>query len=309
MSSLAPASLAVLLLLGPPSGEQPPVQSPKVSPTQPQPGDPAIAPAKIDSERATAEPAPGPEDPAGEPAIAPAETEPAPAETQPAETQPQPQPDGDLPSWQSEPVTPAGETGDQPVDEWGTPVEPEPDRGPPRGAGLYAAAGGLFGVIITRQWVTSLVCDDLYCGWRGNFDRALGLGVMGLAAGGGWLDGRRAAYLRHDAGEPPKRPTGRRAAGWTLFALGLGGLITDTVLYNLCYQQALGPYAEIEGFSYTCSPVISAVVTDFSTAFGAIGIGLGMSAESQLRARKKFDMSVAPWGGRGRVGLSLSGRF
>jgi hypothetical protein len=34
-----------------------------------------------------------------------------------------------------------------------------------------------------------------------------------------------------------------------------------------------------------------------------------MSAEGQLRHRKKYDLSVSPWGGRGQAGLSLGGRF
>ena len=94
----------------------------------------------------------------------------------------------------------------------------------------------------------------------------------------------------------------------------MAGLITDTVLYNLCYEQAKGPYTQLNGFSYTCSPVASVVVIDFSTLFGAVGIGLGMSAESQLKAQKKSgadkpSVSIAPYGGRGGMGLTLSGRF
>ncbi|PRQ03530.1 Agglutinin receptor precursor [Enhygromyxa salina] len=298
--------LAAALLLGPPSGDQrPPVQTPKVSPIQPQPGDPAIAPAHVETE-AAAEPTPMPADPTTpEPAIAD-EPEPAP------EPEPQPAPEPgptELPTWQSEPVVPADDGSPELLDEWGSPtlapVKPEPRRG----VGLYAAAGGLFGVLITRQWVTALSCDDPHCGHRGNADRVFGLALMGFAGGGGWLEGRRTAYLRHEADEPVKQPKGRRAAGWTLFAVGIGGLIADTALYNLCYERAVGPYTQVNGFRYTCSPITSVVVIDLSTALGAVGLGLGLSAESQLRNRKKYELSVAPWGGRGQAGLSLSGRF
>ena len=41
----------------------------------------------------------------------------------------------------------------------------------------------------------------------------------------------------------------------------------------------------------------------------ASGLGLALSAESQLKNRPKFDLSVSPWGGRGQVGLSVGGRF
>jgi hypothetical protein len=296
----AAQTLCVALLLGPPSGERPPVQSPAVSPVQPQPGEPAIAPAHVDHVAEQPEPLP------------PEQPQPDPATVEPAPTEPPPDENGALPSWQSDPLpSDRGDPADiPPVDEWGTPIEPPPPKpGPPKGGGLFGGAGAMLGVMVTRQWITALVCEDVYCGWRGNFDRVLSLGVMGLAAGGGWLHGRRRAYLQHEAGTPAKPPTGRRAAGWTLFALGFGGLIADTVLSNLCYQQAKGPYTQLSGFSYTCSPVASVVVVDISTLIGAVGIGMGMSAESQIRNRAKFDLAVSPYAGQGQAGLSLSGRF
>lgn len=305
MASALPL-LAVTLLLGAP------VQKPSVTPVQPEAGEAAIAPAHVDTEAAAAEPAGQPigAEPEPEPEVQPEpEPEPAPAEPAP----------GELPSWQADPVTPptggpppiGGDPSDLPlVDEWGMPIAPPPPpKGPPRGVGLFAAAGGLFAIMITRQWVTSLFCEDLHCGFRGNADRVMSLGVMGLAAGGGWLEGRHIEWKRGQADLPQKSVKGRRIAGWTLFAAGLGGLVTDTVLYNLCYEQALGPYTHIEGFSYTCAPDISAVVIDFSTLFGAVGIGLGMSAERQLRERARTELSLAPWGGRGQAGLTLTGRF
>ncbi|HLT35511.1 MAG TPA: hypothetical protein VK034_04475, partial [Enhygromyxa sp.] len=117
------------------------------------------------------------------------------------------------------------------------------------------------------------------------------------------------AWNRVEAGLPAKNPIGRRAAGWTMFALGLGGMIADTVLYHRCYDDARGPYTQIDGFRYTCSPVISVVTLDLSTLVGATGLGLALSGESQLRKRRKLDVSVAPWGGRGQAGLTLGGRF
>ncbi|KIG17453.1 hypothetical protein DB30_03154 [Enhygromyxa salina] len=300
---MASASLyfAVTLLLGPP------VQKPAVGPAEPATGEAAIAPAHVDSEAASS---PEP-DLSTDPEVGPIADPPADADPDPV---PEPLPDSganELPSWQSEPVPlPTGDPNDvQVVDEWGVPVVVPVDRGPAKGGGFYAAAGGLFGIMITRQWVTALTCSDVYCGNRGFVDRALSLGTMGFAAGGGWFDGRRAAWKEDRDGTGQKKLTGRRAAGWTLFALGVSGLIADTVLYNVCYDKALGPYTQLDGFSYTCSPVASVVVLDFSTLFGAVGMGLGMSAESQLKHRKKYELSVAPWGGHGQAGLSLSGRF
>lgn len=297
ISALVSPSVALALFLGPPA-ERPPVQSPSVSPTQPQPGEPAIAPAQIEGEAAIAE-SPAPIDSSTEP--------------EPQPTEPEPPPDGELPSWQSDPTEvppPSGDPSDVPyTDDWGTPVAPPEKTGPPKGGAFYAGAGILFGAMITKQWVMGLQCEDVYCGWRGHADRILGLGVMGMAAGGGWFDGRRAAFWAHDASKPAKPLTGRRAAGWTMFAVGLGGLLADSILYNVCYSSAVGPYTKIEGFSYTCSPVASVLIVDFSTLVGAVGLGLGMSAESQRKHRKKYEMSLAPWGGRGQAGLSLSGRF
>lgn len=298
-------SMALALLLGPPDAS-PPVQSPEtpaISPTQPLVGDPAIAPSHVEGERAATEPA------------APMPIEGPTPEPQPAE--PQPQPEGELPSWQRPTPTPSpgmqpaqGDPSDTPlVDEWGTPLPPPEKPIPPKGNGFYVGAGALFGVMITKQIAMGLMCDDVYCGWRGNIDRGLGLGVMGLAAGGGWFHGRRSAFLAHDAGKPAKPLTGRRAAGWTMFAVGLGGLLADAVLYNICYSSAIGPYTQLEGFTYECSPVASVVIVDFSTLIGAVGLGMGLSAESQRRHHKKYEMSLSPWGGRGQAGLSLSGRF
>jgi hypothetical protein len=132
---------------------------------------------------------------------------------------------------------------------------------------------------------------------------------MGFAGGGGWIQGKRVAWNREQAGKPVKNPVGRRAAGWTMFAVGLGGLLADAVLYNICYSSAIGPYTQLEGFTYECSPIASVVIVDFSTMIGAVGMGMGLSAESQRKFHKKYEMAVSPWGGRGQAGLSLSGRF
>lgn len=298
-SALIAPSVALALLFGP-AADRPPVQTPSVSPTQPQPGEPAIAPANLRGEAAIAEPAPAPA------AVeAPVDPEPQPTEppTQPTETE--------LPSWQADPqVPPSGDPSEVPfTDEWGAPLPPPEKPIPPKGGGFYFGAGMLFGAMITKQWVMSVTCEDVYCGWRGIADRVLGLGAMGMTVGGAWFDGRRAAYLAHDAGKPRKPLTGRRVAGWTMFAVGLGGWIADTVLYNICYSNADGPYTKIDGFTYTCSPVVSVVVLDLSTLVGAVGLGLGASGESQRRHHKKYEMSLAPWGGQGQAGLSLSGRF
>jgi hypothetical protein len=309
-------SVALALLLGPPAdvSRRPAVQSPQtpaISPTQPDAGEPAIAPADMGGEPAATE-------------LAPINPLPEP------EPEPEPEPGAELPSWQSDPTSnPEGprpaDTTDMPnkgddvlLDEWGMPLPPPEKPIPPRGVGFYAGSGALFGVMITKQLVMALTCEEVYCGYRGHIDRALGLGVMGFAVGGGWFQGRRAAFLAHDAGKPAKPLTGRRAAGWTMFAVGLGGLLADAILYNVCYSDAVGPYTKLEGFTYTCSPVASVLVVDFSTLIGAVGMGLGLSAESQRKHRKKYDRAagpeqvtwtVSPWGGRGQAGLALSGRF
>ena len=332
MSFLSLPLCTALMSLAP-SGETPAVQRPQVS--QPEVGEPAIAPAQVETEAALApavEPTPGGElQPAVEPApggeLQPA-VEPAPGgELQPAvepapggELQPavEPAPGGELgpaqepelPSWDSEPAPPV-EGGDLPrVDEWGVPIATV-DRSPPKGGGWFGGAAGLFGAMITKQLIMGLTCDDVYCGYRGNFDRVMGFGVVGLAAGGGWYDGRRRAFFELKNETEQGSLIKRRATGWTLFGLGMVGMLTDMVLYHVCYDGAAGPYRQLEGFSYTCSPVASVVTLDFSTIFAAAGIGLGMSAESQLRHRErnKFDLSVAPWGGRGQAGISFSGQF
>ncbi len=291
------------LLLGAPSESPTPV----LTPTQPQPGEPAIAPATIDAERAGPEPMPAqPGELAPEPAAAP---EPSPPDDG----------EGTLPSWQQGPAEgPAAEPspvapGDAgSLADWQAPVDPayvEPEPGPLKGWGLVGAAGGVFGGMVLTQLITGLTCDDVYCETRGWPWRLMGLATMGLAGGGGWVHGHYLATQRAKDGEPAAKPTGRRVAGWTMFALGVAGLITDTALYQLCYDGRRGPYIEITGFRYTCSPVISVVTLDLSTLVGATGLGLALSAESQLRSRQRFDLSLAPWGGRGQAGLSLSGRF
>ena len=195
-------SLALALLLGPP------VESPAVSPTQPAPGEAAIAPAHVEGDRAVTELA---------------VTEPAPVDPEPI-ADPPPTTEPELPSWDTEPVEPVepvdlptdmGET-EYGVDEWGTPLPPPPEKPkPPKGVALYASASGLFGAMVVKQLVMGLTCQDVYCGYRGLSDHGLGLGVMALAAGGGWMHGRHLAFMAHDAGKPAKPLTARRAAGWT----------------------------------------------------------------------------------------------
>jgi hypothetical protein len=295
----APLIFAATLLLGPPTGEP---AEPVISPTQPQPGEPAIAPAQIDAERALTEPGP-----------LPSAEQPDPAQPDPAQPDPEPDPDyvqpdplpDALPSWEDPHDFESPFTG-PPLGGYGA---PPPERPPAKGAAFFVPAGVLFGVMITTQIVTATACEDAYCGSRGTPWRLMGLGVVGLAGAGGWLQGNHDAWRNARAAAPVKSLVGRRAAGWTMFALGVAGMIADTTLYMLCYDGARGPYTELEGFRYTCSPTISVVTLDLSTLVGATGLGLALSAESQLRNRAKFELSVAPWAGRGQAGLSLGGRF
>jgi hypothetical protein len=286
------------LLLGPPGGER---QTPVLTPTQPQRGEPAIAPAVIDSERAGPEP---------EPMLAqPDELPPEPM----LEPDPEPEPDA-LPSWEEGP-SPADPNESTPLADWQTPVDPNAVRpqineGPAKGWGLIGAAGGIYGGMVVTQLITGFRCEaDVYCGTRGWPWRLLGLTTMGFAGGGGWIQGKRVAWNREQEGKPVKNPVGRRAAGWTMFVLGLAGFVTDAALYHRCYDGQQGPYFELAGFRYTCSPNIPVTTHNLSTLVGASGLGVAMSAESQLRAQRKVELSVSPWGGRGQAGFSVAGRF
>jgi hypothetical protein len=281
------------LLLGPPSGDR---QTPVLTPSKTQPGEPAIAPAHVDAERA------GPDPMLAQP------TDPEPV----AAAEPEP---SELPSWQAEPGPTEGPREATPIADWTTAVDVEvvpaqSKQAPPGGVGVFAPAIAMYGLMITTQLVAGTVCEqDAYCGTRGWPWRAMGFATVGLAGLGGWLHGTRVAWNRSEAGLPEKKLIGRRAAGWSLFVLGVGGMIADTALYQLCYDGRRGPYMELEGFRYTCSPMTSVVTLHLSTLVGATGLGLGLSGESQRRKQPKFDLSVAPWGGRGQAGVSVGGRF
>jgi hypothetical protein len=288
-------------LLGPPDQGPSERQTPVLTPTQPHRGEPAIGPAQSDGDRAVAEPEAQPLDP----------VEP------PLEPEPAPEPGTELPSWEADPApAPVGDPGSAPIADWTTPVEsfappiaaPAP---PPKGTALFGAAAGVFGLMVVTQLGTGVVCEaDVYCGTLGWPWRMLGFTTVGLAGGGGWQLGKRIAWDRVQAGEPVKKPTGRRVAGWSMFALGVGGMIADTILYQQCYDGVRGPYLEIDGFRYTCSPNISVVTLDLTTLLGAVGLGLALSAESQQQHnRRAFDLSVSPWGGHGQAGMSVGGRF
>ena len=280
-----------------------------LTPTQPHVGEPAIAPAVIDSERAGPEPTEGiAEVPTPDPVV-----EPGPG-------------DAGLPSWNADPVPgdPSGAPTDAvpPVEgpseaglqDWTAPVDPDyvqpsEDPGPGKGWGLISLAGGFFGGMIVTQIITGVTCSDAYCGTRGWPWRIMGLGITGFAGGGGWLQGKRTAWERSRDGEPPAKLTGRRVAGWTVFTLGIAAMVTDAALYQLCYDGAKGPYFQQEGFRYTCSPIASVVTLDLSTLAAATGLGLGLSGEAQRKHRRHLDLGLSPWGGRGQAGLSVSGRF
>ncbi|MCA9680877.1 MAG: hypothetical protein KC457_01675 [Myxococcales bacterium] len=280
-----------------------------ISPTQPQPGEPAIAPAVIEGERAGPEAMPAqPTDP-----VPVQQPQPPPDQLPSWEAQPQPQPQPQPPPNGYDQAQPQPYGYDQPVP-WTTPVQPPPPpvpKPPVGGAPLFGAAAGLFGLIALRQGITSAWCEDLYCGNRGIFDHVMMLGVTGLAAGGGWLEGKRVVWKREQAGLPPANPVGRRVSGWLMFSLGFAGIVTDFALYNACYSSAAGPYTKVDLFVYTCSPGLSAVITDLSGLVGGVGAGLALSAESQLRTQRAAGarLRLLPQYGRNHVGLSLAGRF
>src|SRR5690606_4800149 len=217
----------------------------------------------------------------------PSEPEPVASEPEPVASEPAPAP-SELPSWQETPAPNVPLDQATPIADWTTPVDPAvaaaSEQAPPPGMALFAPAIGFFGTMVISQLITGISCDnDVYCGTRGWPWRFMGIATMGFAAGGGWFQCQRIAWDRAQAGKPAKNPVSRRAAGWTMFILGLGGFVADTTLYHLCYDDARGPYTEIVGFRYSCSPVISVVTLDLSTLLGATGLGLALSAEGQLR--------------------------
>ncbi|GEM_PF-2794783 len=305
MAPLPTAAFCVgLLALLPPSGEGVSIQRPG------EPGEAAIAPAHIEFEVAQSEAESeaelsnfGPEaEP--DPGLGPEVDPPWPADAVPEQVEPPP-PSGVLPGWDSDPAPGESESESESWDQ----TRPQGPPLPKSGRLMFSLAGVAYGAALTRQLVTGLRCDDLYCGFRGFTDDALMLATIGFAAKGGWLAGRRAAVVGERRGDAARVPTGRRIAGWTLFAAGLSGLIVDVGLYNACYSSAAGPYAERSGFGYSCSAGTSAAVTDISGLVGAVGAGLGLSAEAQIKRARVGELSLLPYGGRGRVGVSLSGRF
>lgn len=298
MTSLA---LALhLALVGPPD---------EVVAPSAQPGEPAIAPAELPSERASQPTVqrPGQTQPDGELPTYDQPTTSDPVEPPSGETPPAEQPaDEALPTWSD---TPVGAPIDDPWD--APPLEPVKLPGePPRGVGLLAGAGVGFAVVFTKQWIEALVCEDVYCGYRGNFDRLFLLGSLGLIGGGAWLEGKHTGFMRRHHDKPVRKLVGRRAAGWTLFSLGMVGMIAEASLYMTCYDGARGPFLEQSGFSYTCRPTASVLMMDGSATLAAIGFGLGMSAEAERKdARNNTKLALLPYADLQRAGLALVGRF
>jgi hypothetical protein len=294
-----------LVLLGPPE---------EVIAPAGQAGEPAIAPAELPGDKASSKPVvQRPGEPAPEPAVEPEpglpsyETEPPPVEPgDPVE--PPPPSDDALPTWSEEPIS-------EPLDDpWNAPDQPPaklPGE-PRRGVGLLVGGSLGFAVIFTRQWVTELMCTDVYCGFRGNLDRLVLLGSIGMIGGGAWMEGRHKGFMRDHEGKPMRPLLGRRAAGWTMFAVGLAGMITEAGLYMACYDGARGPFVDASGFSYTCRPAASVVMMDGSAVLSSVGFGLAMSAQSERREmtrKKAAKVVMLPYASADRAGLALIGRF
>ena len=306
MVSLVSVSVALTLaLFGPPDSVIAPAG---------QPGEPAIAPAELPSDKAS-------KPVVQQPSVRPIEAEPAPlgpslpddaSEPAPEEPSPKLEPapadtgtDDGLPTWSDEPIA-------EPLDDpWNAPEQPPaklPGE-PRRGVGLLVGASLGFAVVFTRQWITQLTCSDVYCGFRGNFDRLVLLGSIGMIGGGAWMEGRHKGFMRNHDGKPARVLLGRRATGWTLFALGLAGMITEAGLYMACYDGARGPFVERNGFSYTCRPAASVLMMDGSAAMASVGFGLAMSAQSERREAGKTKVALLPYASADRAGLALIGRF
>jgi hypothetical protein len=299
---MASVSLALTFaLLGPPE--------PVIAPAD-KAGEPAIAPAELPAEKAGSGPAvqrpgegtPPPEHEPKDPGLPIYEVEPAPVEPQPVE----PQPDDALPTWSEEPIA-------EPLDDpWAAPEMPPaklPGE-PMRGIGLLVGGSLGFAAMFTRQWITQIVCSDVYCGFRGNLDRLFLLGSIGMIGGGAWMEGRHKGFMRDHEQQPMRPLVGRRAAGWTMFAVGLAGMITEAGLYMACYDAARGPFVELSGLSYTCRPAASVLMMDGSAVLSSVGFGLAMSAQAERREMaKRGKVVMLPYASADRAGVALVGRF
>lgn len=297
-----------LALLGPPESVITPVG---------QPGDPAIAPAELPSDAASSkpvvqqpgqQPGPQPSEPDSElPSYEPEPDVAEPSDPQPPSEQEVPPPSDALPTWSDEPV---GEPLDYPWNEPGTGPTTLPGE-PKRGIGLLVGAGLGFAVVFTRQWVTELMCEDVYCGFRGNFDRLVLLGSIGMVGGGAWMNGRHKGFMRTHQDKPMRSLLGRRAAGWTMFAVGLAGMVTEAGLTMACYDGASGPFVKLDGFSYTCRPAASVLMMDGSAVLSSVGFGLAMSAKAERRemSAKAAKVAMLPYASSDRAGLQLVGQF
>lgn len=287
---------------------------PVISPAG-QAGDPAIAPAELPSDKASSKPVvqqPGqrPSEPEPDTELPSYEPEPDPSEPSdsdvPVEPLEPPQTYGDLPTWSEEPI---GEPLDEP---WNQPAmkPPKLPGEPKRGVGLLVGASLGFAVVFTRQWVTELMCADVYCGFRGNFDRLVLLGSIGMVGGGAWMEGRHKGFMRGHDGKPMRSLLGRRAAGWTMFAVGLAGMVTEAGLTMACYDGARGPFVQRDGFSYTCRPAASVLMMDGSAVLSSVGFGLAMSAQAERREMgKAAKVAMLPYASSDRAGLQLIGKF
>jgi hypothetical protein len=305
------ASLGLALtfvLLGPPG--------PVVAPAE-QPGEPAIAPAELPSEQASSQPVvqrPGQAPPQPEPATEPGlpsydeqPVEPTPGEPAEQPVEPPPPSSDELPTWSTEPVR-------EPIeDPWAAPeMRPAKLPGEPRrGVGLLVGGGMGFAVVFTRQWISALMCNDVHCGYRGNFDRLFLLGSIGMIGGGAWMEGKYRGFMRNHEQQPIRPLVGRRAAGWTLFAIGIAGMITEASLYMACYDGAKGPFLEMNGFSYTCRPTASVLMIDGSAVLSSVGFGLAMSAQAERKQQgaRRGKVAMLPYASADRAGLALVGRF
>ncbi len=278
-----------------------------------QAGEPAIAPAELPSEKASSPTVQRPSElPNYAEPVEPKPVEPGPSEpVEPGPSEPvepvEPPPSESLPTWAEQPLA-------EPFEEpWTEPGKPPKLLGePPTGIGLLVGGSVGFAVVFTRQWVSELMCADLYCGFRGNLDRLVLLGSIGMIGGGAWLKGRHTGFMRNHDQQPLRPLLGRRAAGWTLFAVGLAGMIAEAGLTMACYDGARGPFVELDGFSYTCRPTASVLMMDGSAVLSSVGFGLAMSAQSERREAGKTaspKVTMLPYATAGRAGLALVGRF
>ena len=126
-----------------------------------------------------------------------------------------------------------------------------------------------------------------------------------------WLEGV-GWRVRSGAEIAPGEPAAERDDyGQVVLAQLNPALPAEATMTMLCYDGARGPFFVQDGLSYTCRPAASVLMMDGSAVLGSVGFGLGMSAESTLRERKRLQSkaSFVPLATPELAGFAIVGQF